>query len=143
MNKRAVFGIVPVVIVTALAILVLMPSEKSELQEIYHVRLADPKLYENGIFSDTFTIEKGNYQFRFVPNGDSPQVLSIALKGATFSFSEDFELEGTPHETGISTYYTWKYLGQDRIEIPEEQELQIVIDPHGNVLGPVSVYLIK
>ncbi|HEX9845072.1 MAG TPA: hypothetical protein VGA92_01250 [Candidatus Nitrosotenuis sp.] len=143
MNKRTVSGAIVVGIVTILAALVLMPSEKSERQEIYHARLADPKLYTGGIFTDTFAIEKGTYQFRFVPNGDSPQILSIALKGDAFSFSEDFELEGTPHETGVSTYYTWEYLGQDTIEVSEDQELQIVIDPHGNTLGPVSVYLIK
>lgn len=143
MNKRTVSGAIVVGIVTILAALVLMPSEKSERQEIYHARLADPKLYIDGIFTDTFAIEKGTYQFRFVPNGDSPQILSIALKGDTFSFSEDFELEGTPHETGISTYYTWEYLGQDTIEVQQDQELQIVIDPHGNTLGPVSVFLIK
>jgi hypothetical protein len=142
-NKRTVSGAIVVGIVTVLAVLVLMPSEKSERQEIYHARLADPKLYTDGIFTDTFAIEKGTYQFRFVPNGDSPQILSIALRGDAFSFSEDFELEGTPHETGISTYYTWKYLGQDTIEVSEGQELQIIIDPHGNTLGPVSVYLIK
>lgn len=143
MNKKRVFSAIAVAIVSILAALILIPSEKSERQEIYHIRLADPKLYSDGIFSDTFEIKKGSYQFRFVPNGDSPQILSIALKGVTFSFSEDFKLEGTPHETGISTYYTWRYLGNDIIEIPEDQELQIVIDPHGNILGPVSVYLIK
>lgn len=143
MNKRTVSGAVVVGIVTILAALVLMPSEKSERQEIYHARLADPKLYTDGIFTDTFAIQKGTYQFRFVPNGDSPQILSIALKGDTFSFSEDFELEGTPHDTGISTYYTWEYLGQDTIEVQQDQELQIIIDPHGNTLGPVSVYLVK
>lgn len=143
MKKKTIAGAIIVALVTVFAILVLMPSEKNERQEIYHVRLADPKLYKDGIFSDTFAIKKGIYQFRFVPNGDSPQILSIALKGTTFSFSEDFELEGTPHDTGISTYYTWEYLGQDTIEIPQDQELQIVIDPHGNTLGPVSVYLIQ
>lgn len=143
MNKKRVFSAIAVAIVSILAALIFIPSEKSERQEIYHIRLADPKLYSDGIFSDTFEIKKGSYQFRFVPNGDSPQILSIALKGVTFSFSEDFKLEGTPHETGISTYYTWRYLGNDIIEIPEDQELQIVIDPHGNILGPVSVYLIK
>jgi len=142
-NKRTVSGAIVIGIVTILAALVLMPSEKSERQEIYHVRLADPKLYIDGVFTDTFVIEKGTYQFRFVPNGDSPQILSIALKGDAFSFSEDFELEGTPHDTGISTYYTWEYLGQDIIEVQQDQELQIVIDPHGNTLGPVSVFLIK
>ena len=143
MNKKTVFGAIVIGVVTILAALILMPSEKSEHREIYHVRLADPKLYTNGVFSDNFTIKKGSYQFRFVPNGDSPQTLSIALKGTTFSFSEDFELEGTPHETGISTYYTWKYLGQDKIEIPEDQDVQIIINPHKNTLGPVSIYLIE
>jgi hypothetical protein len=142
-NKRIVFVAVTVAVVTILAILILLPSEKSANREIYHARLADPKLYVDGVFSDTFAIKKGSYQFRFVPNGDSPQTLSITLKGNTFLFSEDFKLEGTQHDTGISTYYTWKYLGQDRIEIPEDQNLQIVIDPHGNTLGPVSVYLVE
>ena len=116
---------------------------KNQYEETYHVMLADPKLYKEGIFSDTFTIKSGTYQFRFVPNGDSPEVLTIILKGNSFSFSEDFKLEGIPHDTGISKYYTWKYHGQDTIEIPADQELEININPHGNILGPVSVYLIK
>jgi hypothetical protein len=143
MSKKLVFGAVAAAIVIVLAVLILLPAEKSANREIYHARLADPKLYVNGVFSDTFAIKKGVYEFRFVPNGDSPQVLSIALKGTTFSFSEDFKLEGTPHDTGISTYYTWKYLGQDKIDVPDDQELQIQIDPHDNVMGPVSVYLIE
>jgi hypothetical protein len=143
MRKKMILGAVAVTAVTVLAALVLLPSEKAGSREIYHARLADPKLYVDGVFSDTFSIKKGSYQFRFVPNGDSPEVLSISLKGQTFSFSEDFKLEGTPHDTGISTYYTWKYLGQDKIEVGDDQELQIRIDPHGNVLGPVSVYLVQ
>ncbi|MEW6044404.1 MAG: hypothetical protein AB1608_09085 [Thermoproteota archaeon] len=143
MNKKLATLLVVVVTIAALAVLVSVPSEKSQRQEIYHVRLADPKMYQDGIFSDTFAAKQGTYQFRFVPNGDSPQTLSIALKGPTFSFAEDFVLKGTPHETGISTYYTWEYLGQTTIEIPEDQELQIVIDPHENILGPVSVYLLE
>jgi hypothetical protein len=143
MNRKLATLLVVAVTIGALAVLVSVPSEKSQRQEIYHVRLADPKLYQDGFFSDMFTVKKGTYQFRFVPNGDSPQILSIALKGPTFSFAEDFVLKGTPHETGISTYYTWEYLGQTTIEIPEDQELQLIIDPHGNTLGPVSVYLIE
>ena len=120
-----------------------LSGTKNQYEEIYHVMLADPKLYHDGIFSDTFTVKAGTYQFRFVLNGDSPEVLTIALKGKSFSFSEDFKLEGIPHETGISKYYTWKYNGQDTISVPDEQELQISINPQGNVLGPVSVYLVK
>ena len=118
-----------------------MSSEKKENPKIFHVRLADPKLYNDGIFSDTFAITNGTYKFRFVPNGDSPKVLTVTLKGDSFSFSEDFKLEGTLQEPG--TYYTWKYLGQDKIQIPDEQNMQIVINPHGNTLGPVSVFLEK
>ncbi|MEM3006708.1 MAG: hypothetical protein QXW37_02335 [Candidatus Nitrosotenuis sp.] len=143
MNKKLATLLALVITIGALAVLVSAPSEKNQRQEIYHVRLADPKLYQDGVFADTFVIKKGTYQFRFVPNGDSPQTLSIALKGPTFSFAEDFRLQGTPHETAISTYYTWEYLGRDTIEVPEDQELQIVINPHGNILGPVSVYLIE
>lgn len=143
MKKILASIIVVAVTIGAIAVLVSIPSENVQRPEAYHVRLADPKLYTGGVFSDTFSIEKGPYQFRFVPNGDSPETLSITLKGSSFSFAEDFELEGTAHETGISTYYTWKYLGKDTIEILQGQELEIIINPHGNVLGPVSVYLIK
>ena len=143
MKKLIAAILVVAITIGAIAVLVSIPSEKSDRQEAFHARLADPKLYTNGVFSDVFSIKKGSYQFHFVPNGDSPETLSISLKGDMFSFAQDFKLEGTPHETGISTYYTWKYLGQDTIEISEDQELQIVINPHGNTLGPVSVYLIK
>jgi len=139
MKKIIYVGIaIAVVIVLGLSI-----EPKSEKTVAYHVTLADPKLYTGGIFTDTFEIQKGTYQFSFVPNGDSPQTLSIDLKGATFSFAEDFQLEGTSHETGISTYYTWDYLGKKVIQVPGDQELQIVINPRGNVLGSVSVDLTR
>ena len=54
----------------------------------FHVTLADPKLYEDGIYSSKFVFEKGDYIFRFVPNGDSPQDLTILLEGDNFLFSE-------------------------------------------------------
>ena len=119
----------------------LEPSSKKDVT--YHVTIADPKLYTNGIFTDTFTIQKGTYQFSFVPNGDSPETLSIILKGTSFSFAEDFQLNGTLHNTGISNYYTWEYLGKKEIQIMDDQRLQIVINPYGNLLGSVSVDLIK
>lgn len=123
--------------------LILSSEKKPEKTVVYHVTLADPKIYTNGIFSDTFQIQTGSYQFRFVPHGQSPQILSITFKGTTFSFAEDFELEGMPHETGISAYYTWDYVGVKEIRIPEGQQLEIVTNPHGNLLGTVSVDLIR
>lgn len=143
MKKKLIIGIVIAITIVATVSLSSFSGTKSQYEEIYHVMLADPKLYHDGVFSDTFTVKKGVYQFRFVPNGDSPEVLTIILKGSSFSFSEDFKLEGIAHDTGISKYYTWKYNGQDMISIPEDQELQINVNPHGNVLGPVSVYLLK
>jgi len=143
MKKAVYVGVAITVAIVIVGLAVELQSEKSEKRVAYHVTLADPKLYTNGIFTDIFEIQKGTYQFSFVPNGDSPQTLSIALKGATFSFAEDFQLQGTPHETGISTYYTWDYLGKKEIHIPEDQQLQIVINPHGNLLGSASVDLAK
>src|SRR6267143_1777136 len=83
------------------------------------------------------------YQFSFVPNGDSPQNFSILLKGDLFSYNADFNLQGTIHNTGISSYYTWDYIGSKVIEVPQDQEIQIIINPHGNVLGSISVDLRK
>ncbi|HSB56649.1 MAG TPA: hypothetical protein VLD38_02420 [Nitrosopumilaceae archaeon] len=138
----AVAIIVVAIVSVATAIgLSLEPNSKKDVN--YHVTLADPKLYTNEIFNDTFTIQKGTYQFSFVPNGDSPETLSISLNGPTFSFAEDFQLNGILHDTGISVYYTWQYIGKKEIQVPEDQQLKIVIDPHGNLLGSVSVDLIK
>jgi hypothetical protein len=142
LKKKLILGIVVVItiIIAFMSYALFVSPEKKEDTKIFHVRLADPKMYKNGIFSDTFTINNGTYKFRFVPNGDSPQVLTVTLKGDSFSFSEDFKLEGTLQESGN---YTWKYLGQDKIQISNEQNIQIAINPHGNILGPVSIYLEK
>jgi hypothetical protein len=118
-------------------------SEFDKADMVYHVTLANPDLYKNDVFTDSFTIQKGEYIFRFVPNGDSPNMLSITLTGNSFTFSEDFELEGTIHETSISVYYTWDYIGEKRLLIQEDQELDIRIDPRGDIQGPVSLDIIK
>ena len=138
--KKIIYVGIAIAVVIALGLSI---EPKSEKTVAYHVTLADPKLYTDGIFTDTFEIQEGTYQFSFVPNGDSPQTLSIDLKGQFFSFSEDFQLEGTSHETGISTYYTWDYLGKKVVQVPDDQELQIVINPRGNLLGSVSVDLTR
>jgi len=108
----------------------------------FHVTLADPGLYVDGEFSQDVRLEEGRYKFRFTPNGDSPRVLSVRISGDSFSFEEDFELRGTPHDTGISEYYTWEYLGEDTVEVSGSQDLRITINPNGNLLGAVSVSLL-
>lgn len=144
MKKKNIvgLGLVGIAVSVVFGLILTAPSENTGREQIYHARLADPKQYQDGVFTDTFPIKKGIYEFRFVLNGDSPQILSMELKGSSFSFAEDYKLEGTEHGE-IGKYYTWKYLGQDKIDVPEDQELQIKIDPHGNVMGPFSVYLIK
>jgi hypothetical protein len=110
---------------------------------VFHVTLADPENYENGVYSHSFKIEEGTYKVRFVPNGDSPKILTITLNGQSFRFIENFTLKGIPHETGVSTYYTWEYSGNKIIKVPSEQEIKILINPNGNVLGPVSIDIMK
>ena len=144
--KKGILWAIIAVAISFVVILVFPNFGQQEFKKadiIYHVTLANPDLYKEGIFIDSLTVQKGEYLFRFVPNGDSPEILSIALTGSSFSFSEDFELEGNSHETGISVYYTWDYIGKKRLSIPDEQELEILINPHGNIQGPVSLDIIK
>jgi hypothetical protein len=142
--KKYVFGLI--IAAFSFVILVFLGFGQPEIEKtevFYHVTLANPELYKEGIFSDSFIIQKGEYLFRFVPNGDSPDVLSITLTGSSFSFSEDFELEGTPHETGISVYYTWDYVGEKRLLIADDQKIEIQINSHGDFQGPISLDIIK
>ena len=117
-------------------------TENGEMR-VFHVTLADPQNYENGIYSDSIEIDEGIYQLRFVPSGDSPKILTIKLQGESIRYNEDFTLVGTPHETGFSTYYTWEYSGNKTIKIPSKQEMEIIIDPNGNLQGPISVDIIR
>jgi hypothetical protein len=143
MKKK--FVILPIIIIIIAIVAIGSQSNQSEKKngEIFHVTLADPKLYVNGVYSSTFVIEKGEYIFKFVPNGDSPQNLTISMEGDDFEFSENFKLNGTLHETGISEYYTWDYDGQKSILIPTQKEISIQINPNGNVKGSVSVDIIR
>jgi len=120
----------------------LNPSEKND-NVVFHATLADPDLYTNGVFTDVFTIDEGEYSFRFVPNGSSPKILSITLNGENFNFSGDFKLESISHQTGISEYFMWEYEGQKIIWITEMQEVSITINPNGNIMGSVSVDILE
>ena len=120
-------------------------SDQNEIinEDIFHITLADPELYANGVYTDKFLIEPGTYFFRFVPNGSSPEILSIKLIGQNYAFEENFELVGIPHESETAKYFTWKYDGNEKIIIDSSQEISISINPNGNVKGSVSVDLIK
>jgi len=143
MKKVLILGLVLIIGSVLLFVEILAPGENGNSNKFYHVTLADPKLYVNGLFVDNFEIESGDYQFKFIPSGDSPRLLTISLTSDTFSYSEDFILKGTAHETEISVYYTWEYTGNKNVKIPIKQNLEIGIDPHDNLLGPVSVDLVQ
>jgi len=121
----------------------LIDSTDKNHQSIFHVTLADPVMYQNGVFTASFEIQEGSYYFAFVPNGDSPQTITISLQGSNYYSMERFVLDSDFHDTGISEYYTWSYIGDEEstIEIPSFQSIQITIDPHENYDGPVSVSL--
>ena len=142
MKKNQIVGF-PIIAFGILLVLIMVTYEPNEKEtQVYHITLANPELYQNGIFVDVFEISEGSYQFRFIPSGSSPRILSISLTGKTFTFTNDFELVGTIHETSISEYYTWDYSGTKEIHIFEDQQLTIKINPHKNFLGPVSLDLI-
>lgn len=141
MNKKIV--IIALILLIIVIVFSINQTDKKNDGIVFHVTLADPKLYKNGIYSNTFTISKGDYLFRFVPNGDSPHSLTIALKGKGYNFSENFKLNGTLHQTGISKYYTWDYDGQKAISISNQQVVSIEINPNENKLGSISIDIIK
>ena len=118
MRKKHVFGIICIAIISVVIIFgnqinpeYVDSDQLVDISDVFHTRLADPELYENGIYYESFVLENGVYEFRFTPNGDSPRLLSITLIGDSILFSEDFVLKGTPHETDVSLYYTWDYEG--------------------------------
>ena len=143
MNRK--FLILPIIILIIAIVVVGSQSNISDKKNepVFHVTLASPSIYDNGVYFGTFVLEKGEYKFRFVPNGDSPKNLTISLKGDDFEFSENFILNGTLHKTEISEYYTWDYDGQKLVLLPTQKEISIQINPNGNVIGSVSVDIIR
>ena len=142
MNKKSI-GILTIVIVAILGVSISMNSEEKNDNVVFHITLADPELYTNGVYTDKFSIDPGTYFFRFVPNGSSPEILSIKLSGQNYSFIENFNLKGIPHESETSKYFTWKYEGVKNITIDSMEEITIIINPNGNVMGSVSIDIIK
>ena len=146
-SSLAIIGLAAIVIAV-----VVFSSPKDNVQDsdyAYYVNLSESKYGEIGIYVESFEIGDVScqrfcdYKFRFVPNGDSPQTLSISISGDNTSFSEDFQLVGTSVETDISQYYTWDYDGQRVFQVSDLEKVKIVIDPHENITGTVSVYIIQ
>jgi len=132
-------------------------NEKSPNSEVWSIRMAGPEWDDRQGHRAALpkNLEEGTYKIGFVPMGDSPTKIRIDIKvrsagsdfaGTTWTpmFSEEFILKGTPVDTGISKYYTWEYVGQKYVYIPEverEANYEITIKRSGNLKGSVTISL--
>ena len=131
-------------------------NEKSPNSEVWSIRMASPEWHDRQTVRAALpNLEEGTYKLGFVPMGDSPTKIRIDIKvrsagsdfaGATWTpmFSEEFILKGTLVDTGISKYYTWEYIVQKYVYIPEverEANYEITITRTGNLKGSVSISL--
>jgi hypothetical protein len=139
---QKIFFIIPITLIVVFLMVVLSESPNQD-EDFFHIILANSNSYENGIFSKTVFFTQGNYIFKFVPNGSSPENITIRLIGENHISNYEFLLKGNLQETGISEYFTWEYLGEKEIQIDYDQNLQIEIDPNGQTDGSVSVYIME
>ena len=168
MNKMVIAGgIVAAAIVVSMAYGAGMNPGGNEQRsggEIWSFRISGEEFNDiQTITSGLGVIEGGTYKIGFVPMGDSPAKIELTIKGKwteSYSvepswgtiFSEEFILEKSLVDTGISKYYTWEYIGQKYVQIPklegkipssDEPIYEITISRYGNLEGSVSISLTK
>ena len=157
MNKKPIIGgIILVAIIGVVYAGAQINPDNPENGEIWSIRMASPEWHDRQTVSASLpNLEEGTYKLGFVPMGDSPAKIRIDISarsaGCNFEgclwgqvFSEEFVLKGTPVDTGISKYYTWEYVGQKYVYIPEvegEADYEIAIVRSGNLKGSVTISL--
>ncbi len=155
MNRKPIIGgIILAAIIGVVSVGAQINPDNPENGEVWSIRMASPEWNDRPILRASLpNLEEGTYKLGFVPMGDSPSPIRIDIKvrSAEFShhdgglvFSEIFVLKGTPVDTGISKYYTWEYVGQKYVYIPEvegEANYEITIKRSGNLKGSVSISL--
>ena len=157
MNKKPIIGgIIPVAIIGVVYAGAQINPDNPENGEVWSIRMASPEWHDRQtVRTNLPNLEEGTYKLGFVPMGDSPNKIRIDIKvrsagsdfaGTTWTpmFSEKFVLKGTPVDTGISKYYTWEYVGQKYVYIPEvegEVDYEIAISRSGNLKGSVTISL--
>ena len=168
MNKMVIAGgVVVAAIIVSIAYGASMNPGGNEQRsggEIWNFRISGEEFNDiSAIRAGLPALEGGTYKIGFVPMGDSPAKIELTIKGKwTVSynvepswgtiFSEEFVLEKSLVDTGISKYYTWEYIGQKYVQIPElegkipssdEPIYEIIINRYGNLEGSVSISLTK
>ena len=155
MNKKPIIGgIILAAIIGVVFVGAQINPDNPENGEVWSIRMASPEWDDRQNHRAALpNLEEGTYKLGFVPMGDSPSKIRIDIKvrSAEFShpdgglvFSEIFVLKGTPVDTGISKYYTWEYVGQKYVYIPEvegEANYEIRIERSGNLKGSVTISL--
>jgi len=156
-NKKPIIGgIILVAIIGVVYAGAQINPDNPENGEVWSIRMAGPEWDDRQTVRASLpNLEEGTYKLGFVPMGDSPSKIRIDIKvrsagsdfaGTTWTpmFSEKFVLKGTPVDTGISKYYTWEYVGQKHVYIPEvegEANYEIRIERSGNLEGSVTISL--
>ena len=157
MNKKPIIGgIILAAIIGVVFVGAQINPDNPENGEVWSIRMASPEWHDRQtVMTSLPNLEEGTYKLGFVPMGDSPSKIRIDIKvrsagsdfaGTTWTpmFSEKFVLKGTPVDTGISKYYTWEYVGQKYVYIPEverEANYEITITRTGNLKGSVTISL--
>ena len=164
MSKKPIIGgIILAAIIGVVVVGAQINPDNPENGEVWSIRMASPEWDDRPILRASLpNLEEGTYKLGFVPMGDSPSKIRIDIKvrsasaeedyydglgsgtGWELLFSEKFVLKGTPVDTGISKYYTWEYVGQKHVYIPEvegETDYEITITRTGNLEGSVSISL--
>jgi len=155
-KKPIIGGIILAAIIGVVFVGAQINPDNPENGEVWSIRMAGPEWDDRQNHRAALpNLEEGAYKLRFVPMGDSPSKIRIDIKvrSAEFShpdgglvFSEIFVLKGTPVDTGISKYYTWEYVGQKYVYIPEvegEANYEITITRTGNLKGSVTISLLQ
>ena len=153
-NKPIIGGIILAAIIGVVFVGAQINPDNPENGEVWSIRMASPEWDDRQTVRASLpNLEEGTYKLGFVPMGDSPSKIRIDIKvrSTEFSsidgglvFSEKFVLKGTPVDTGISKYYTWEYVGQKYVYIPEverEANYEITITRTGNLKGSVTISL--
>jgi len=157
-KKPIIGGIILAAIIGVVFVGAQINPDNPENGEVWSIRMASPEWHDRQTVRASLpNLEEGTYKLGFVPMGDSPSKIRIDIKvrsagsdfaGTTWTpmFSEKFVLKGTPVDTGISKYYTWEYVGQKYVYIPEvegEADYEIAISRSGNLKGSVTISLLQ
>ena len=159
MSKKPIIGgIILVAIIGVVFVGAEINPDNPENEKVWSIRMAGPEWDNRPIHRASLpNLEEGTYKLGFVPMGDSPSPIRIDIKGKwteryyldpswKLLFSEKFVLKGTLVDTGVSKYYTWEYVGDKYVYIPEVEgdvDYEIKIERSGNIKGSsVSIQLI-